>query len=168
MLSGHRDTDIIVLSKLDDKDLFSACLTSKYENKLCNETFFYNRFLTRYPKTMKFKPENLSWRKYYLNTISYIDKLNKKFNFKYIDTSLFSPEDYYYRNENIAKYFDEIANYEYEGRIPLLERAYHEFANIIRDYDEVIISEEQTNQIPKMTIKKARRFKEFFKNNFML
>lgn len=95
MISGHRDTDIIILSKLNDKELFSICLTCKYVNSLCNETFFQNRFLYRYPKTLKFKPENKDVKNYYLSAIFYIDKLNKIFNFKYRDGYYFSPEEYY-------------------------------------------------------------------------
>lgn len=71
-----RDTDLIILSKLDDEDLFSTCLVNKAANKLCNnEDFWRNRFVSKYGEVAaKYKPENRSWRNHYLKVIIDLEK----------------------------------------------------------------------------------------------
>jgi len=66
-----KDTDLIILSKLDDKDLFSTCLVNKAANKLCNnEDFWRNRFVSKYGEmAAKYKPEKRSWKKHYLQVV---------------------------------------------------------------------------------------------------
>lgn len=95
MYSKQRDTDILILNKLDDRDLFRACSASTGTNKLCNETFFYNRFLLKHPGAIKSKPENITWRNYYLKEAQYVDKLKRIFNFQYTNKSNASAEEYY-------------------------------------------------------------------------
>ena len=71
-----KDTDLIILSKLDDKDLFSTCLVNKAANKLCNnEDFWRNRFVSKYGElAAKYKPVNRSWRNHYLKVIIDLEK----------------------------------------------------------------------------------------------
>ena len=78
-----RDTDLIILSKLDDKDLFSTCLVNKAANKLCNnEDFWRNRFVSKYGElAAKYKPENRSWRNHYLKVIIDLEKFPKPVDF---------------------------------------------------------------------------------------
>jgi hypothetical protein len=33
----NKDTDLLILSRLDDNGLFSICLTNKYFNRICGE-----------------------------------------------------------------------------------------------------------------------------------
>ena len=75
-LTGIKDVDFIILSELNDKDLFSLCLVDKSINKLCkDETFWKNRFLNRFgDMAAKYKPQNRSWRNHYLKVISDLDK----------------------------------------------------------------------------------------------
>lgn len=79
--SEYSDTDRIILSNLDDRDLLNACLSSKYTNSLCDETFFMNRCMNAFPNLVK--PNAVSWRNFYLENIYYVDLLEKKFNIKY-------------------------------------------------------------------------------------
>lgn len=78
-----RDTDLFILSKLDDKDLFSTCLVNKAANKLCNdENFWRNRFLSKYGEmAAKYKPENRSWKKHYLQVVIDLEKFPKPVDF---------------------------------------------------------------------------------------
>jgi hypothetical protein len=77
-LFQNRDVDFKILSELNDKDLFSVCLTNKYANNLCkDEIFWKNRFTSKIGnKTeigkllIKYKPTNRNWRNYYLSLIS--------------------------------------------------------------------------------------------------
>ena len=48
-LTKHKDTDLLVMCKLDDKTLFSICSINTYFRNLCNnESFWYHRFLNRW------------------------------------------------------------------------------------------------------------------------
>ena len=75
MLSGQKDADFIILSKLNDKDLLSVCVTNKYANRLCNnEDFWRNRFISKYDaEYMKYKLENRSWKRFYLLITKYLN-----------------------------------------------------------------------------------------------
>ena len=75
-LSGVKDVDLIILSNLNDKDLFSLCMVDKYTNNLCKiESFWMNRFINRFgDMAAKYKPENRSWRNHYLKVVSDLDE----------------------------------------------------------------------------------------------
>jgi hypothetical protein len=65
----NRDCDRIILSKLDDVELFYFTLPyiNRYSQKLCDENFWRNRVTNKYSKTVvNFKPKEMSWRYYYL------------------------------------------------------------------------------------------------------
>jgi hypothetical protein len=68
-LTNVKDVDLIILSKLNDKDLESFCLTNKAAAKLCkDDNFWINRIIEKYGKdALKYKPENKTWRQYYSN-----------------------------------------------------------------------------------------------------
>ena len=71
-----KDTDLIILSKLDDRDLLSTCLVNKDANRLCrDENFWRNRFISRYgEKDFEFmRNKVVSWRKFMLLLIKYLD-----------------------------------------------------------------------------------------------
>ena len=61
------------MSKLNDRDLLSVCITDKYANRLCNnEDFWRNRFFSKYEYT-KYKSENRSWKRFYLLITKYLN-----------------------------------------------------------------------------------------------
>lgn len=65
----NRDCDRIILSKLDDVELFYFTLPyiNRYSQKLCDENFWRIKVTSRYSKTVvNFKPKEMSWRHYYL------------------------------------------------------------------------------------------------------
>lgn len=75
-----RDTDLIILSKLNDKDLLSICLVNKAANKLCNyENFWRNRFINKYGEfasNKHNKPEERSWKKHYLQVVFDLERFS--------------------------------------------------------------------------------------------
>lgn len=69
-LTGLRDTDMIILSKLDDRSLLSLCSANTYTNTLCkDENFWRNRTVKKYGNLFKYKPAFMSWRDYYLKIV---------------------------------------------------------------------------------------------------
>ena len=63
--TGIKDTDLLILMQLDDKSLLQTCKVNMYVNTLCkNEDFWKIRFRKRFGNVVK--PEDKSWKKYYL------------------------------------------------------------------------------------------------------
>jgi hypothetical protein len=84
-LTNNKDTDLIILSKLNDKDLLNACLTNKSVNKACkDENFWRLRFIETFDKKFPVKPgydvpsqhksPRETWRNFYLKFLYYTDR----------------------------------------------------------------------------------------------
>ena len=65
------DVDAKILMNLNDKDLVSTCLTSKYANSICEKnSFWMNRYIKTFgQEAAKHKPDQRPWKQYYLQTI---------------------------------------------------------------------------------------------------
>jgi len=76
-LTEKKDTDLIILSKLDDKSLFNFCISNpkdKYIEKLCgDESFWRNRLKNNFPE-FKNTRENRNWKQTYLALAYYSNK----------------------------------------------------------------------------------------------
>lgn len=70
MLS-QKDTNLMIMEKLDDRSLLNLCLTNKNAAELCrNEPFWYRRYVNRFGKDgTKHKPANRTWKNNYLKTL---------------------------------------------------------------------------------------------------
>lgn len=66
-LTGIKDVDTIILSKLSDKDLRNLCMVNKYSQSLCdNDLFWKRRFVNKYgERAVKYKPANKTWKEHY-------------------------------------------------------------------------------------------------------
>ena len=71
-----KDLDLKILMELDDRSLFKACSTDTYTKRICDdENFWRNRFVNKFgTDTIQFKPENKSWRNYYLQVVIDLDR----------------------------------------------------------------------------------------------
>ncbi len=104
-LTGDINTDRIVLNNItDDRQLLEICTTNKdIYQKVCNETFFRNRIISKYAETIKYKNTD-SWKKHYLNIIKYISLLQEDFDYQYKPTD-YSPELLYFvKTKFFSKY----------------------------------------------------------------
>lgn len=64
-LSGIRDVDREILSKLDDKELLNFCQIDRYSwNSVCDDAFLRRRLIAKYPEIEKEKRENESWKRF--------------------------------------------------------------------------------------------------------
>ena len=82
-----KDVDLLILSKLDDRDLLNFCMTSKYGKYLCkNEDFWRNRFMKKYSDKVKYRDISKTWKHFYLGLISLTDIISRHsyVPFKYI------------------------------------------------------------------------------------
>ena len=87
---GNKDTDKLILLNLDDRDLLIACNINKYARQiLCDNTFFLTRLSQKFPHSKKFKPEKLSWKEYYLTIVQLKDKMEKIYNFDFVDGNVY-------------------------------------------------------------------------------
>ena len=95
--SGIKDQDReILLNIQDDKDLLKTCSLNKYlYNEVCNDMFFRNRLARTYPDTLKYKPEDMSWKAYFLRVIYYIAKMKEDNEYDYSIFNEGNPEKQY-------------------------------------------------------------------------
>ncbi len=78
MFTGNKDTDRLVLAKLNDYDLKNACMICKHLNEICkNDNFWRDRTLSRFSKylggvkDMK-KYDSRSWEIYYKSLTEFL------------------------------------------------------------------------------------------------
>ena len=67
---GIEDVDLLILAKLNDKDLLSFCSVDKYANDLCKNEIFWKRRVFEKLGDIK-KDEKRTWRDLYLKIIYY-------------------------------------------------------------------------------------------------
>jgi hypothetical protein len=84
VLTGNKDVDLYILSKLEDEDLFNIC-SLQYDNKyiyeLCNnESFWRDRYYLKWGyEASNLKPTEDTWKKHYTKTLDYIEEWDKDF-----------------------------------------------------------------------------------------
>jgi hypothetical protein len=93
----NKDADRLILQTIDsDRDLLETCNLNSYFNNLCNNDFFRNRMFKKYHFLIQDKPEELSWKDYYLKSVYYIDKMKREYGFDFTSKSSGDPKVYYY------------------------------------------------------------------------
>jgi hypothetical protein len=79
-LSGIKDVDREILSKLDDLDLLKTCSIDKYTwEKVCDDAFLKRRLLSKYPEIGKYKLETETWKHFFLRDVNYIALMKENF-----------------------------------------------------------------------------------------
>ena len=81
MLTGNKDVDLIILSKLEDTELVNICQTNKAANELCNnQGFWYRRIQTKFPNVgidiLKQYKGDRTWSRYYIDNLRKINRTN--------------------------------------------------------------------------------------------
>jgi len=103
----NKDVDLLILSNLNDRDLFNACLINKYVNSLCKkESFwqkrFYEKFNRSYEHTSRYKKKEISWRNTYLSTVKDLSFFQNPWDiFNFISFNVKGPS-----NVKISNYID--------------------------------------------------------------
>jgi hypothetical protein len=68
--TGNTDVDLLIMEKLDDKELLRLCQVNRHLKELCKrELFWKKRFLNKFGNQFP-KPEYRTWRRHYLLAIS--------------------------------------------------------------------------------------------------
>ena len=101
--TGNKDTDRLILSQLDRKDLLSVCKVNKYLNSLCDENLFRNLINNSPLKEIKARYEkiNITYKQFYIMMSYYIGILEEQFNIRY---SFGNPRFQYLLLEEFQKY----------------------------------------------------------------
>ena len=68
--TGIKDLDYKIMEELDIRSLLNFCLTDTYISGLCKNDMFWKRRFEQRIGYGKFKPADMSWRKYYLKLLS--------------------------------------------------------------------------------------------------
>ena len=110
MLTGYKDTDFIILMKLDDRSLMEFCVSSgklEYEKKLCSNEDFWRERLWKYYE--KFYPEEgQKWKTLYLKLIydmDYIHEAMKKERIANLTVGREDEDKKQYSKEEIENFF---------------------------------------------------------------
>ena len=83
-LSGIRDLDREILSKIDDREVLKVCSIDKYTwNTICDDLFLNRRLIAKYPEIEQYKMKDESWKSFFLRSIHYIVLLKEKYNYDY-------------------------------------------------------------------------------------
>jgi hypothetical protein len=83
-LSGLKDVDREIFSKVDDKELLIACSIDKYTwNTVCDDNFLKRRILQKYPQIEQYKGKDETWKHFFLRAIYYIAKMKEDFEYEY-------------------------------------------------------------------------------------
>lgn len=82
-LSGIKDLDREILSKVEDIELLKVCSIDKYTwNIVCDDNFLRRR-MTKYPDIEKYKSGEESWKKFFFRAAHYIHLLKTKYRYEY-------------------------------------------------------------------------------------
>ena len=79
VLTGNKDTDLIILSNLNDYDLSSVCRVNKYTRELCNnESFWMNRTTKRFGQfsrdiNVDRLKLNMTWKQFYVKLVDIVE-----------------------------------------------------------------------------------------------
>ena len=75
-ITGIKDTDFIILSNLNDRDVVNMCQVNRYSRELCNnENFWMNRTIKRFARFSKSIKQdrvnlNLKWKEFYIKLVN--------------------------------------------------------------------------------------------------
>jgi hypothetical protein len=82
--TGLKDADREILMRIDsDQELLSTCLLNKYSLSLCNNDFYHNRMILKFPYLLSFYPQNTDWKLAYLQNMYYIGKMKEEYGFSF-------------------------------------------------------------------------------------
>ena len=85
MLTGLKDLDREILSKMPDRELLTVCKVDKrFYNEVCDDNFLRRR-LSKYPGIEKYKQKDETWKQFFLSVIFYVAKMKEDFEFTYTD-----------------------------------------------------------------------------------
>lgn len=83
MLTGIKDLDREILSKVPDDELLKTCTVDKrFWNEVCNDNFLRRRLLSKYPGIEKYKSSE-SWKQFFLSTTFYTSKMKEDYEYEY-------------------------------------------------------------------------------------
>ena len=110
MLTSIADVDREILYKLSDGDILKACSINKAAaEKICNDLFFHNLLLKRYPKALSFleekekKDKEDKYKQIYLQIVYYKDEIK---NF----TEKTYGRPFIFTDGNVKLYYDNLYN----------------------------------------------------------
>ena len=129
-LTGIKDLDREILSKIPDSELLTICTINKrFWNDVCDDNFLSRR-LRKYPNIEKYKRKNESWKQFFLRVIYYISRMKEEFHFSYTEGDFKKQYDLLQQYKNT----DKLLRKAIKNRVlSLVIYSIKEGANIYRD-----------------------------------
>jgi ankyrin repeat protein len=137
--TGIHDIDREILYNVSDKELFSACLSSKYMQEVCNESFWMNKFIIEFGTDLgkcADKPyKNLYKKLKPLNNEKLLTSSSKRGYLSLIKLLIEDP----WRGTDIHVFDDKaLRNAAFNGHLDVVKYLIKNGANIHANYDESI------------------------------
>ena len=115
MLTGIKDVDREILSKVDDKELLKVCsIDKRFWNDVCDDDFLKRRLLSKYPGIEKYKE---AWKDFFLKATFYISKMKEDFEYDYSEGDF--KKQYNILKDNVTYHYRARAAAR-EGELPIL------------------------------------------------
>src|SRR5579883_1062107 len=139
---SSKDVRTSIGKLVDDRSIINFCLiNSEINNKICNENFFRDILENRYPHSLKYKPKQMPFKKYYFLVIYYVDLLEREFGFDYKKYGREGAQGTYYVFKDLAdpKNMDELLILATKGgKLSLVQYALNNGANIHANDEQAI------------------------------
>lgn len=100
----NKDTNKEILLQVDERNFIKSCNLNTYFQRICGENdyrIFKQRLQLYFSDTIKLKPENLTWKEFYVKVIRAVSELEEKFDFKYTSGSPFKQLSIFQQSINI-------------------------------------------------------------------
>src|SRR5665647_246421 len=138
--TGHKDTDRLILSRLNGEALLSFCSSTPYLNNLCSEEFFQGKIRNTPLEKLKVKYPSLNYRNFYATMMYYIALLQEKYDFKYDFTDLDArdPKDLYQLLQKYKNLTHLLSDASAEGDLELVKYSIEQAADIHDDDDDAL------------------------------
>jgi len=128
---------------LDDRDILRYCqIDREQHDNVCNEQFFHNILLQRYPKTLARKSTTTKHKKYYMLIVYFVNKLKEKYGFEYSEYpsyNIFLQHEVFNNSLNPKNMNDVLLTAVRHEELSLVKYALDKGANIHFRNDEALI-----------------------------
>lgn len=90
-LSRNPDVDREILIRLNHVEIFNLCVypVNKYFKRICNDIFYRKLLEKKCCYLLHHKPENISYKKYYIDTVKNVINFLEKLGFVYANRCIF-------------------------------------------------------------------------------
>ena len=147
-LTGIKDLDREILSKVEGKKLLNVCTIDKrFWYDVCDDNFLIRR-LQKYPGITKYKKAEENWKHFFLRVVNTISKMKENFGYQYKGGDFKKQFDiltrYYYTKTNVNRLLYGAAK---NGELPLVIYSFDKGADLEEHFDDPFIAASENGHL---------------------